>query len=74
MIAMPVCRDVVVDLCQPCIPGGLENTSGIACRIRSAITGVNEHRFARGRDEECCVTTLHIDDVDVERLARLRRQ
>src|SRR5690242_4198873 len=72
MVAVPVRGDEVVDLREAGVFNSGHNPAGVPGRRRSAIPGIYEHGFARWRDEKSGVATLHVHDINVECLARLR--
>ena len=74
MVAVPVRRDVVIDLREACVLDGFHDPSRIACRRGAPVSSVDEHRFTGGRHEQRRVSTLDVYDIDVERPARLRRE
>jgi hypothetical protein len=72
VIAMPVCRDEVVDLGQPGVRDRRHDPVSVPGRRHSGIAGVDQDRGAGGCDKQCRVAPLDIHDVDVERrFARL---
>jgi hypothetical protein len=64
----------VIDPGQSCHLDGRHDALGIPDRACAGISRIDEHRFARRRHEQCGVSALHIDDIDIQRLGcpRLR--
>jgi hypothetical protein len=66
MIAVPVCGDQMIDLAQTCILCGIRDAARIAACCPARIPRIDEDRLAGRRDKQGCVSTLDVDDVDVQ--------
>ena len=66
MITMPVSDGSVIDVRESCdIFGHLENAVSVSAVV-VGITGIDQQRFAVGRDEQSRGASFHVDKVDVE--------
>ena len=66
VITMPMSHNQVVNLLKACIFDRGNNATGVA-RSRSArIAGVDQQRFARGRNEKRRVPAFDIDDINLQ--------
>src|SRR5437868_7499170 len=71
MVAMPVGHDEMIDLLKPGVFDGVHDAAGVTYS-GSSISGVDEQGLMRGRHKQNRVAALDIDDVDIQRLGRLR--
>jgi hypothetical protein len=64
VITMPVCYDAVIDLLEM---GNLQSHVSDAARITIAGKAtIDQQRFTRWRDNQCCSPTFDINEVDIE--------
>src|SRR5262245_58182288 len=63
MIAMPMRRDQVVDLCESGVLDGIHDPSRVPRRSRTTVTSVDQDGFARRRYEKRRAAALHVDEI-----------
>jgi hypothetical protein len=74
VVAVPVRDDQVIDLLELRILDRRHNAPGIAHRAWRHVAGVHQQRFARRRHKEHRIPALHVDDIHIQPLPRLRRR
>ncbi len=74
MVAMPVRGDQIVDLGQTGVAGRRHDALGVAHRrVGRHIAGIDQHRLARGRNEQRRLAAFDVDHINIQSGPRLRR-